>query len=177
MIKHWTKIHTYIAIGIVVAILLIYGISYLNLIKPLQAETKTIETEIAMYEKQLQNVKNGMEEVSNELKNTAAKIPESKSTDTILTEMQEIALNANVSIEYIGADEEVMIQKEAEEESSIINENNYTLDVTATNLNAIHTFLDEITKSERLMRVDALNIEQSESDVYITITFTAFHSG
>ncbi|WP_087971906.1 hypothetical protein [Oceanobacillus rekensis] len=178
MIKHWNQNHTYIAIGIVVAILLIYGITYLNLIKPLQAETKAIETEISMYEKQLQNIKNGMEEeVSDDLKNTVAKIPESKSTDTILTEMQEIAVNANVSIEYIGVSGEITVQQEGEEESSIIKENSYTLDATAADLDAIHIFLDGVKKSERLLRLDAINMEQSESDIYLTITFTAFHAG
>ncbi|MFC4022545.1 type 4a pilus biogenesis protein PilO [Oceanobacillus longus] len=178
MIKHWGKIHTYIAVGLFVAILVIYGISYLNVIKPLNAEMDSLAKEVSIYDKQLDKLTNEEEtDVSADLSEVSRKVPNSKSINNVLIELQEIATRADVSIDYIGADEELTVQTDEKEESSVLDESSYTLDATATNLGEIDTFLDGVTNSNRLIRIDTINLQHSESDVYLTITFTAFHAG
>ncbi|MGJ9457198.1 hypothetical protein [Oceanobacillus sp. CF4.6] len=178
MIKHWGKIHTYIAVGLFAAILVIYGISYLNVIKPLNAEMDSLAKEVSMYEKQLDKLTNEEEaDVSADLSEVARKVPNSKSVNIVLTELQEIAAHADVSIDYIGAGGEINVVTGEEVDNPIIDESIYTLDATATNLGAINSFIDGVITSNRLIRIDTMNIQHAKTDVYLTITFTAFHAG
>ncbi|WP_249870876.1 hypothetical protein [Oceanobacillus saliphilus] len=178
MIKQWDKHHTYIAIGIVAAILLIYGIAYLYVIKPLQADVEAKQTEISMYENQLDQLSNGpAEEVHVELAEVASKIPNSKAADLLLIELHEIAEEYRVSIDYIAANGMIAVENAETEEGSLMNETTYTMDVTGQSLYSMNGFLDGLTEGERLIRIDTINLQQTETDSYLTVTFTVFHAG
>ncbi|WP_067727546.1 hypothetical protein [Oceanobacillus damuensis] len=177
MIKQWGKNHTFIAVGILAATLLIYGIAYLYVIKPLQDEVEMKKTEVSMYENQLSDISNGPgAEVNEELAEAAGKIPNSKATDQLLIGLEEIARHHNVSIDSIAADGMMGSENAEAEEDSIINETSYIMDATAKDLNSMNDFLNGLSLSERLIRIDAINLQQSETDSYLTVTFTAFHA-
>ncbi|MEC5421941.1 hypothetical protein QGM71_00345 [Virgibacillus sp. C22-A2] len=181
MIKQWNKKYLLISGGIIITVLLIYGISYFNIVKPMQDEAKALSKEADMYEGQYNKVtgESANEVEDKSLEDAALNVPNEKSPDNVLVNLQKLANSANVTIEYIesivqGVDED---QQEDEDSLSVIKESMYSLDVTAANLDEATTFLIKMLNSERMIVIDTMNIQQSEEQVFLSITFTTFYAG
>lgn len=182
MIKQWKKIHTYFLLGILLATFIVYGFSYFIIIDPLRSEVGTLDKKISMYENQYEKTVNQSEKKrsSEELSVVALQVPSERSPDDVLVNVQNIASNTNVTINYIESgnqsDNQAEIQQE-EEESTELNENIYSLDATASKLSDINSFLAEMTESKRLMKLESINIQQDAEQAFLTVKFKTFYTG
>lgn len=164
MRKEWTKNHTYITLGIVAAVIMIYIISFITLIKPAQEEVRTEVQKVSMYEKQLQKLDsqaNSKNELTEEGKALNLLVPPKKSPDDVLRKLQQAATLAKVTIEYVGTEGQEQLEKGKDEQTESLPQEQYVIDVYAGKLNDIHHFLDGIQKSERLITIDTLSIQQT----------------
>ncbi|RKQ29892.1 hypothetical protein [Oceanobacillus halophilus] len=178
MIKNWSKKLTYLLIGVILSILIIYGISYLSIIKPLQAEKSAINQQVSMYEKQLDSVSNQTtESLDDDLIEVAEKVPKQPYPDEVIRDIRQISSSTNVVIDYLASSESSGPGDGEEEESSSILEKSYTLDATATNVEDLNDFMNQLITQERLMTIDTISLQQAENDVFLTISFTTFYTG
>lgn len=175
MIRHWTKVYTLVLIAILIASLIIYVIFFIYIIKPLQTQADTLNSEVVLYEKQAESLANKTNEtlLDEELSTTRLKLPGEKTPNNVLRNLQQIANVTGVTISYIESD----VTKQGEEEKeSEINSTTYLLEVDAKNLTMMNNFLDEIVESERLFLVDTLILNQTGDSVYVTVTFSGYHT-
>lgn len=177
--KQWNKTYVWLIGGILVSVLLIYGISYLYMIKPMKAEADMLSSEAAVYEKQYEKVTDqpGEEAENQELASVGLMVPNQKSPDDVLLNLQKVASSANVTIESIQSVMQEESLQEEENPTKSMNESVYLVDASSKSLNDINTFLEGVLKSDRLMIIDAMNVQQDGEQVYLTITFNAFYSG
>ncbi|AIF45375.1 hypothetical protein [Virgibacillus sp. SK37] len=178
MWKEWTKTHTYIALGIVAAVIMIYIISFFALIKPAQEEVQTEAQKVSMYEKQLQKADsqaNNNSELTEEERSLHLLVPPAKSPDDVLRKLQQAATAAKVTIEYVGTEgQEQLENKDGNEQTNGLPQERYVVDVYAEKLNDIHYFLDEIQKSERLITIDTLSIQQTAEQVTASLQIKTY---
>ncbi|WP_010651148.1 hypothetical protein [Oceanobacillus massiliensis] len=179
MNKHWTKTHTFLVFGMVIVIFLIYGICYLSILKPLHAEQKSMEKEISMYEGNLESIIDGKEnDISETVNGVGSEVLDMASPEEVLTELQAMASGAGVSIDYIGTDLEAAVQQpEGQDKDSLLNETSYRMDATSGDLQAIDQFLDGLSETVHSLRVDSINLQQEDSEIFLELTFTAFYAG
>lgn len=179
MIEQWTKIHTYSFAGIIVALLVIYIISYLSIIKPIQADVESLNKEVSRYEAQYEKIVNQSDNntIDEQLSSVALQLPTEKSPDTVLVNIQNIAEFSNVTIDYIESGIQVKNQQVEEESSSDINKTMYLIDASTSSTANINIFLDKIRRSERLLYIDTINIRQEADQVYLTITIQTYYTG
>ncbi|WP_068674670.1 type 4a pilus biogenesis protein PilO [Oceanobacillus sp. Castelsardo] len=176
MIKNWPKKRTYILVAVIAAVFAIYGISYFTIIKPLKVDKEALATEVSMYENQLDKLQNQTtEDLDDELLRVADFVPNEPSPDSMLININNIASSANVNIDNIASSSE--LEGDHDEEDTNLQERSYALDVEGRNLKDINSFMDKVITSDRLMRIDTVNIEQTDTDVYLTLTVTIFYKG
>jgi hypothetical protein len=176
MIKNWTKKQTYILVVIIAAVLAIYGISYFTIIKPLKADTEVLVKEVTMYEKQLDQLENQtLEGLDEELLRVAELVPHEPSPDSMLINVNKIARSTKVKIDHIASLVESKIDHE--EEGKNVQEKSYTLEAIGGNLKDVNSFMDKIITGDRLIRIDTVNVEQTNTNVYLTLTITLFYNG
>lgn len=179
MIRHWNKRYVLLISGIFISVLLIYGISYLYIIKPMEAEADILTSEAAMYEKQYEKITNQSGEAvdNQELASVGLLVPDQKSPDDVLLNLQKLAGSSNVTIDYIQS---IILDKSLQEEegsSAALNQSVYFLEASANSLNDVNAFLEKILKSDRLMIIETVDVQTDGEQVYLTITFTAFYLG
>ncbi|SEQ11195.1 hypothetical protein SAMN05216232_1584 [Virgibacillus subterraneus] len=177
MINQWTKKYTYALIGVIVATLIIYGISYFSIINPMQAEIDTMDMKVSMYENQITKSAISENKPNEEFSSVSLQVPTEKSPDDVLVNLENIASTANVTINYIGSNINVSEIQQEDEETKKLSENIYSLDATAANLGDINVFLSKVLESERLMIIDTINIQQDEDQVFLTISFKTYYTG
>lgn len=171
MIKKWTKQQLYLLIGIIIAVVLIYVIGYMYMVKPVSAELESTAQQSTMFEKQLSQlgIPNEQEETINQINEH---IPTEKALDTILFQLNDIAKRSNVNIYFIESTPSEDIQEEG---SSIIKEYMFSLEATASNINHIQAFLKEIESSHPLMIIDEMATIHNANEVTATILLTTFY--
>ncbi|WP_163971630.1 hypothetical protein [Oceanobacillus halotolerans] len=175
MRKQWAKKHTILLIAVIGSCFIIYGISYWNIIKPLNTELDRLEQEVSMFETQYNRLTStgGEDTLTGELEEVATLVPMQKSPDNILVVLRQLAESSDINLTYIG---ELGNQNETEDdgERENLQSHDYTLDASAGDLAAINTFLGEIQQSERFMIIDTMYISQTEDAVDLSVTFRAF---
>ncbi len=182
MTKQWTKIHTYWLLGILLATLIVYGLCYFTIIDPLQSEVNTLDKKVSMYENQFEKRESQSKEKnpSEELSALALQVPRKSSPDDVLLNIQNIASDTNVTIDYIGSGNQsgnqAAVQQE-EEKPMKLNENIYSLEASASKLSNINSFLSKMTESKRLMMIETINLQQDAEQVFITVSFKTFYTG
>ncbi|WP_100012098.1 hypothetical protein [Lentibacillus sediminis] len=176
MKMRWTKKnYIHLALGTVASLIIIYAICYYSLLSPLIAEVTTAEEQISQLEQQAEMAMEGADaSEETELTEAQLKVPATKSPETVLINLEQLAESAGVTIEYLGAMELEAAEKE-EEESTSLETTSYTMDASAGNLSDINRFLESITASERLMLIDTLDVQQTESDAFATVTLRTFY--
>ncbi|MFB4166715.1 hypothetical protein [Virgibacillus sp. JSM 102003] len=181
MIKQWTKIHTYWLLGVLLATFIVYGVCYFTVIAPLQSKVSTLDKKVSMYENQFKKTESqSKESPSEELSALALQVPRESSPDDVLLNLQTIASDTNVTIDYIESANQSANQaavQQEEEEATELNENSYSLDATASKLSDINSFLAEMTDSKRLMIIESINLQQDAKQVYLTVSFKTFYTG
>ncbi|WP_164668379.1 hypothetical protein [Virgibacillus doumboii] len=173
MIKNWTKKHTYILVGVIIAALIVYGISYFRIINPMKAEVDSLAKQVSMYETQYEKIIDQSKEniPDDTLSSIELRVPSTKSPDNLLINIQNIASSSNLTINHL---KEVERQQEQEESSSKINETTYKLDATSSKLKDMNAFLEGIVESDRLMIIDTVHVQQDADQVFLTITFKIY---
>lgn len=175
MIKKWTRRHYMLLSAILLLSLLMYFIGYLYLLKPLTIEIKTNAKQADMYEKQLWQLAENIKQTE-DVTDITEKIPEKRALDQVLKALHDKATQTNVTvywIESLSTTEEDTSQPK--EESSIVTEEKFTLEVTAPDRQNILTFLNAIEIIHPLMIVNELEIVDHKDDLTATITFTTYY--
>ncbi|MFD1038118.1 hypothetical protein ACFQ3N_06800 [Virgibacillus byunsanensis] len=172
MNKQWTKKYTFITVAIVVAALLIYGITYFSIIKPIQKEARTLEQEAKMYETQYERITNEDDRSLNEESPDAImKIPNLSSPDNVLNNLESFASSTNTTITYI---ESITTDRSEELEKDGVASQEYAMDITGGNLADIDNFLEAMLESERLLFIDTIYISKLDESHDLSLTFRAF---
>lgn len=175
MRKIWTKKYTILLAAVIIAVFLIYGVSYFYVIKPLKDEKGDLDRQVSTYETQYERITNESAggSIDEELEDVAVKLPNQKAPDNVLTTLQELADASNVTITYV---ESVIENEDAEADGKrdVMNSHPYSLDASAENLADMNQFLEAMRASERLLIIDTLYIDQSGDLVDLSITFRVF---
>jgi predicted membrane protein len=176
----WAKTHTYLLIGVVLAIVAIYISCFFMIIRPLQTEMNSVEQQLDMFEKRYETITNQseQEELDEDLANVILKVPSEESPDNVLSNLQVLASNANVQITSISsAGSEMGTDTNEDEEAVKVNRTRYSLEIQGDSLDVVNEFLDSVLESERLMVMDTMSISQDEQSVTVSLTMTTFYSG
>lgn len=176
MIKRWSKRETVILIGLLLAALIVYGITYLNVIKPMYDKSNALEKEAGMYEKQYNKMVERSGDQSDDPENETApvKIPKQKSVDDILLNLQNIAKSSKVSVDLLTS----AGLNGDEDESTVpdgVSSSTYSLEATAKNPANMNAFLQAMENSERLLTMDAMTWNKNGGSVTLDLTFTAYY--
>ncbi|WP_156291456.1 type 4a pilus biogenesis protein PilO [Oceanobacillus salinisoli] len=174
MLKNWTKTYTYLLFAVII-VAAIYGISYFSIIKPLQIKTVSLENEVSMYEKQLDSTQNQSDDSEEDANELTGKVPSNKATDNVLISLEQMAQNTNVTIHLVESAKADVLEEDSGD--TVIQENNYSLEVTAASLSDMNQFMDHLLENERLIRIDSMNIQQADNEASLNITFTVFYNG
>lgn len=170
----WTKAYTYMLLGIIISTIAIFGISFITIIKPLQNQVNILEQESKMFQKQYdllidQHINGTDNEMSSELQ---GRIPNEKAPDTVLESLDKLSKQYNVSISSLRSNGKTV----ENDENSILQSNTYSMDVEATNISQLNSFIDAMEESGRYMIIRTLSLYQSEQGSTLSITFETFHT-
>nr|WP_246187539.1 type 4a pilus biogenesis protein PilO [Ornithinibacillus caprae] len=125
-----------------------------------------------MFEEQYEAIINrpNEETENDEFSRVTKKIPNEKSPDDVIYNLQHTADAAEVSISSISS-----LSRGEEEEESSLRANHYALEIVGKNLDHVNEYLDSIMDSERLITIDTLDVQQSEESVSLSITITTYY--
>ncbi|SHF78645.1 type 4a pilus biogenesis protein PilO [Ornithinibacillus halophilus] len=171
----WTKTTNYIFIGIILSVVVIYGISYLTILKPLQEELVKAEEQADLFESSYESIINQTDdEIGEDLENVTVQVPNAKSPDNVLINFQKIAQTSGVLISSITSGGGTMADED--DDDNTLNSTSYSLEVSGDNLEQISNFLNAILNSERLMIVENLNIYQADEYAALSLSVTTYYS-
>ncbi|WP_099158756.1 hypothetical protein [Virgibacillus ndiopensis] len=175
MIKDWSKKHTFILVGLIVAGFIVYGISYVVIINPLKAELNAVEKQEDMYDKQLNKLEEQLNRnLEQDDKNITVQLPKQKAPDNTLRHIQKLATSSNVmilSLQFVG------LEGQSEKDLPVgVNSDNYSLEATANNLDEMNTFLIAMQNSENLLTIDTINLDKNKNDINLTVTYTTYYT-
>lgn len=177
MMRPWTRNKTLLLTIILLSLVGIYFISSSYIITPLKTEAEKNDNEINVYESQIKKIENHDQKLENDvdLNEAILQIPNSKSSDDVLFTIQKLTEEAKVIVESMSSTSSV-VEAQDGEEPSFASEQIYSLDITADKLIHIDLFLDKMVLTDRLLTINTLQVEQSDSKVTASITFTAYHT-
>ncbi|MGM8212352.1 hypothetical protein ACLIBH_06085 [Virgibacillus sp. W0430] len=171
-----TKFYIIISIVLLCVSALIYSLFYFNMIRPLAEKSDNLMQEVEIYEKQVTKLKKQKNELDEEpLSEITLQVPIEKTPDTVLRQLEEHAKKTNVNIIALETKEENDDVGEKEASERNIEQMEYEIEITATNLTATHSFLEAILKAERFFTIEAVEIEQQGEQVEAVLTVVAYY--
>ncbi|WP_042146366.1 hypothetical protein [Paucisalibacillus sp. EB02] len=171
----WTRISTFILLGIILLNVALYGIGYLLLIKPLQEERNSVQQQLDLFESHFESSSNSPDESDmKEFSNLMLEVPNKKVPDHVLLNLQELASATDVVITYIASNGSESV--EDTEDNNLVHTSGYAIDVTANNLGDANTFIDSILDLDLLIVIDSMFIDKNDDSVELNLMITTFYA-